>query len=151
MGLDDEFVRSERLLSLKAPGDVVAWAATEVARGRGETVLVRLASLWSDDLSQVDALLDQLLSQQGIGVPTAKRALSLVLSAIASDVLSGRMTPATGAHRVFHLASTVGLEVDPEFVGFTALASEWDDDEEHRGELEADMLSEFREVAERPR
>ena len=146
MGLGVELVRSRSLLRLMTPQEVVDWASEQVAEGFDDTALVELAALWDDDADQtaVDSLLDRVLLDRGLALPDRQEAVKIELSVIAMDVIEGRLTPAVGVHRAWAITLSAGLDLDAKFIQLTALASEYDDDEENRIAIESEIVAVFR-------
>jgi len=142
--MTDELLRAHRELDLVAPTEVVAWAVSELAQGRTEPTLVDLAATWETSAESVDGLLDVHLVSQGLRPPTTTEAGRLVALFLAGKIVEGDLAPYDGARAIWSQIALAVPEAEPELRGFIGLASEWEDDEQHRPEYEADILVEAR-------
>lgn len=140
MELTDEQVIARWLLDYISPTEVVQWASELVASGQTGPALTELAALYADDSPRVGELLASLWVDQGRSPMTHREALARLVLDVAQRIIARQLSPYDGARTIFGQAVRLGAELDAAYVAFSASVSEWDDDEDHRAEIEADIV-----------
>jgi hypothetical protein len=130
-----------RRLDLVDPVHVVRWAAEQLATEPTSPSLVELASLTQPiRASEVDGLLTQLLEGLGAPLVTEEQAGLLVARRIAQEIVDGSVEPAVGARKIWWDVARRVPAVEGQLREFIGLASEWEDNPDHRGEYENDII-----------
>jgi hypothetical protein len=121
----EEIVRARRVLDLMSPTAVVEWASNELAAGRDEPGLIKLAATYDPSAPEVDGLLDELLRALDRETPDDFLSVFYVSYAIARDIVDKRVGPSEGAHQI--AAADRGRTKNPTILGLIGLADDWDD------------------------
>ena len=129
-----------RGLDLTDPLEVVRWAEGLVQEGESDPVLVDLSSLSERDVSEVDSLLAAISSESGIGELSEMQTGMLAASDVARQLNEGMLEPIDAARAIWKVArrapaSEIALRP------FIGLASEWDDDPDHRDMYDEEIRS----------
>ena len=140
MESDDPLVSVAALLVLdKQPTEALPDVATDaLLRGIDSPSLRALAGTPASDVRESRDLFWAAMNELHVDPPTADEARwSLVLS-WARDIEAGRVSPAEGARRIWW-DGWEELGRPDELTVFVGLASEWEDDENHRDAYERDI------------
>lgn len=110
-------------------------AAAALVDGLDSPSLRTLAGTPATEVREARDLFLAALAELGIALPTPDQARWNLVRSWADDIVSDRVAPNDGAHRIWQQAfwQLGAPEVLTVFVG---LADEWDDHEGHRGELD---------------
>jgi hypothetical protein len=129
-------------LSLLTSEQAVAAASAALDNGIYSESLGLLAyaeSIWS----HVGPLFERALSELRISVPSREAASLVLAREHARRMISGEVSPYEGAKRIWwELANEPGA--DPSLRIYVGLASEWEDDPDHRAHYEGYMVEEAR-------
>lgn len=79
------------------------------------------------------------LEHEGVVAPGMEEAGRLVASEICASIVEGERAPYDGARLIWWKIVDVVPSLNGELGQFAFFASEWEDDEEHRDEYEADI------------
>lgn len=126
------------------PEEVPGLAVAALERGCELREVAVLAGLERPVRADVDEELGDLLRRIGWARPTRDQALKTVVDALAGRIGGGSVEPADGAHRLWRLANQGGFggPLWTQLAIFVGLASEWDDHEESRPAIEAQIVEE---------
>ena len=127
-----------RALDLIDPRDVVGWAVRMVEQGANERALVSLAGLSAEDTTQLDAELDALVRDLGFDALTEHAAGMISACEVARELNEGLLQPIEAARQIWRIARRAPA-VEADLQVFVGLASEWDDDPEHRDLYEEEI------------
>lgn len=128
-----------RALDLVDRAEVVAWA-TERLENIGDMRFAELAGLSPIDLDRVDPQLSVLLAALGGVQPTEFQRGMLAAAHVARQLRCGVLQPIDAARALWSIARRAPAS-EPHLRVFVGLASEWDDDRDHRGEYEKEIRS----------
>jgi hypothetical protein len=131
-------------LEVLAPEQVPALAVAALERGCDLREVTVLAGLERPLRADVDEEVGDLLRRIGWSRPTREQALKTVVDALARRIGDGSVPPSDGAHRLWRLANQGGFggPLWTQLAIFVGLASEWDDHEEWRSSIEAQIVEE---------
>jgi hypothetical protein len=129
-----------------APEAVPDVAAEALVNGCEMAEVAVLAGMRRPSRAEVEDELMALLRRLRVARPTRSAAIKTVVDACARRMVEGDVSPSAGAHRIWLWANECYDDADvfKQLAIFVGLASEWDDDEDHRSAYETDMLEEAR-------
>ncbi|WP_432510889.1 hypothetical protein [Kineococcus sp. SYSU DK001] len=131
--------RARAVLHLLTPEQMPTWAAHALIDGYDSPSLGELAGLDVADPRDVQDTFTAALNE--LGAPTLDEAQARweMARAWAQAAVEGTMTPYEAARRIWWQASSPLGHPDV-LADFVGLASEWEDDPEHRAAYEADIV-----------
>jgi hypothetical protein len=129
-----------RRLDLIGRPEIITWATREAQSAWSYPSLLALAGLSTRDPDEVDHLLALLLEEQGQSAPTEFQCGMLAAGNIARQIGSGALEPIDGARAIWSVARRAPAS-EPSLRDFVGLASEWDDDPDHRAIYEEEIRS----------
>jgi hypothetical protein len=129
-----------RALDLVNPAEVVRWAEELVRDGATDPTLIDLSALSKWEFAEVDKLLEAFAGRSGLGELNELQIGMLAASDIARQLNQGMLEPVDAARAMWKVAllapaSEVELRV------YIGLASEWDDDADHRDLYDEEIRS----------
>ena len=128
--------------------DLPAIAARALERGLDSPTLRELAGLSRKDVREAHDLFLIAIAEVGLEMPPPSEAARELARQWAFEMLAGTLTPYEGSRLIWHNSwDTLDRQQEgqaDDLVPFIGLASEWEDDPEHRAEYEQDMLAEAR-------
>ena len=135
-------VAALRTLDLIAPGQAVRWAAERAAERDASPQVVAIAALTEDvRADDIASLIDDLLETEGAAPLDDERAGLIVAKMLAQDIVDGTIAPAVGARTIWwDVVGRVPTTRD-RLADFVGLASEWEDNPEHREAYDAEIVS----------
>lgn len=136
---DVQALRAMRALDLIDPREVIGWATRMLERGLSEPALAGLAAS-SEDSSEVAGALEGLAEDLGLSPITERVAGIAAASEVARRMNEGLLEPIDAARQVWRIAR-LAPAAEPDLRPFIGLASEWDDDPEHRAFYEEEIRS----------
>lgn len=129
-----------RALDMADPIEAVRWAEELVQNGASDPVLLDLSALSESDLAEGDRLLTALAGQSGIGELNELQTGMLAASDIARQLNQGMLEPIDAARAIWKVALRAPAS-EPSLRAYIGLASEWDDDPEHRDVYDEEIRS----------
>lgn len=130
-----------RFLGMVGPDEVVDWATRAMAEGDGSETTAKLADLPSTSSDEIDAQLTKLAGELDVPEMTEARAGLLIAAGIARELGVGLRQPIDAAREIWRLAN-LAPSAEPRLRVFIGLASEWEDDLEHRDLYEEEIRAE---------
>jgi hypothetical protein len=139
----DELTRvaAKAVLGLVGPEDLSAAANAALHGGLDSPSLIALTSA---DASTAGPLFDRTLQDFNMVKPSRREAVMLLARDAATEIVSGTISPYTGAKRIWRLTLRVPTEQIPELDPFIYAASEWEERPEDRVHFEEGIVSEAR-------
>ena len=134
-------IASEYVLGFLSVDDLPATGRALIEGGCDSPLLRQLAGETGEDLDEVRRLFLGAMRELGVEMPSVRDAGSVVAQAIASEVIAGAVTPYDGAKKIWDRLYTRWPELD-QLRPFVGLASEYEDDANHREEYARDILAE---------
>jgi hypothetical protein len=99
----------------RMPDQAVAW----MTEGYDSPALIELAGLnRNDDVNDLRTLYDRTLRELGVEPPSHLEAAQIIISAYATDVVEGRLSPIEGAQQILKVHNSVNVESE-QYVGET--------------------------------
>jgi hypothetical protein len=123
--------------------DLPEIAVQALVRGIDSPALRELAGLSRDDVRSARDLFITAMAELGVQMPSPEAGARERVRFWAAEMLVGTLTPYEGS-RLIWWNGWEPLERPDDLTPFVGLASEWEDDPEHRTEYEHDMLAEAR-------
>lgn len=133
------------------PEQVPSLAQQALADGCQSQAVAVLAGTTGDSRRSIEDLLPPVLRDLGLRRLGVEEALKVVVDDAAKQITTGAVEPFRGARYIWALASERELddELWVQMRPFIGLASEWEDDLDHRPQYEADILQEARALLDR--
>jgi hypothetical protein len=133
-----QLTAAELVLDLISAEEAVARAADLVTAFPSNVALAEFAGM-TPTREAAWSMLASALDAAGLAMPTPMDAGRTVALAACQRIDDGSVTPYDGARLIWSRVIERVPELRSEFGHFAGLASEWQDDEEHRGDYEADI------------
>jgi hypothetical protein len=140
---DDPLARAARRLVVdeQPTEDLPALATDALVRGVDSPALRQLAGTSPGAVRDARDTFWEAMTELGMRRPTPVEARWQLVFEWADDIVAGRISPIQGASRIWwdgweHLGHP------DELTAFAGLASQWDDDPEHRSDYERDIRDE---------
>lgn len=121
--------------------DLPTIAMRAIDAGYDSPSLFQLAASEGYDSQYLQNLFLKVLDELGVSLPAPNEAALLTARSIADDVLNGNFAPYDGAKQIWNRIYTRFPELT-QLRPFVGLASEYEDDEKHRGEYERMIIDE---------
>ena len=147
MQLDEAIVKY--VLGLLPATNLPAVGVQALEAGYDSPSLRQLAGIGGDDPDVARKLFIRSVQEIGLIVPTPAEAGLCVARAIAGEVLTGAVTPYEGAKRIWDEICTRFPDI-AELTPFIGLASEYEDDEQHRDSYSRRIVERCRGLMEMP-
>lgn len=129
-----------RALDLTERAEVVEWALRRVEEGASQPAIASLAGLSPQGLGEVDSLLNALLRQLGQKEPAEFHSGMLAAANIARQLGEGNLQPIDAARSIWSVARRAPAS-ERSLRHFVGLASEWEDDPDHRDLYDEEIRS----------
>lgn len=134
-------VAALRKLDLMGPEQLVSWATERAAEHDAPSQILAIATLSSNVRAEdVDPLVDDLLDADGVRPLDEERAGLIVAMLLAQDMIDGTIEPAVGARTIWWDVVERAPATRNQLLVFIGLASEWEDNPQHRQAYEQEIL-----------
>ena len=143
MALDEDIRRY--VLGEVLVDELPAIAVQALEAGYDSLFLRQLAGAQGCDPQEARTLFTRAIKELKIPMPSAAEAALAAARIIAQEVVNGKVAPYDGARRIWFKLYTRFPEIQ-QFVPFVGLASEYEDDEEHRAEYASRILKECKKL-----
>jgi hypothetical protein len=118
-------VAAKEMLGAIGADDLAAAATEALVEGVDTPSVVRLAGMTGADSDEVRAVFAAALRELGIGTPTRREALMMLITEVARRITEGTISPYDGATEIWRLS--LGEEDLPDLDTFAYVASEWEE------------------------
>ena len=137
--------RARALLRMLTPEQMPTWAMCALTDGYDSPSLSELAGLDHADPRDVRDIFTAALDELGAPTLDEDQARLEMARAWAHAAVEGTMTPYEAARRIWWEASSP-MDHPAALVRFVGLASEWEDDPEHRAAYDAEIIQAARDL-----
>ena len=139
-------ILAKHALGLMPVGELTSIAVDAIQAGYDSPSLRQLAGTNEHDTEEVHRLFAKAILELGLRVPPAAEAGLTLAQAIAKEVLAGVVTPYEGAKRIWDQVYTRLPELK-QLKPFVGLASEYEDDIEHRDDYSRQIFQKCESLA----
>jgi hypothetical protein len=122
---------------------IIEWAEQKLSEGASATYLRDLAEIVEPRKEDVAAIFAAISGDLGLPQLSEEIAARTAAQLAAKDLVQGAQTPIDTARRIWGIAQLVP-SVESQLLSFIGLASEWEDDPNHRSEYEDYIRAEAR-------